>query len=986
LLADALNASQTPVSLSLASHLPTLSTARIMLQYMPLSRSLLCFSHGAFAIVRVVNDDGTDDGNDDDVSVTVTAAQRQLRLFVHSSHSCGQLWPVTAVHPRNDTDCLLVCTMQSIVLSVTAQSPHALDPTHGVRCVEPSLLCCASFSPRGDELVGAGTMFGDLLIWNAADGAIVQRCSGHEGSVRCVQWSADACTILTASEDRSLRVWRRANSSAAFVCAASLFGHDGRVWSCSLFPSGDAFCSGGEDGGVRQWSMRTPTITVERADVCHAADVWQVDSCRVGDGLVLMASVSRDGTVRVARSSSPSSPAVCDNALFDTTVVIAAPANMSTVRICPWTASMFVGFANGSIVRLVGSHSDRRFDAVPLGDYGGRGVAYLSVCDNGALLLVGTNVGDLVLVRVQDGSVVAEVRGAHRDRVRFCTAERVNEDVILILSSAQGDGLAISTAANGVIAAAGPHTLLPASGSAHSKFGAACVFSATVARSQRCVVAGDSNGALHLIGLPAPLYEADSVWNGAIDVLQGGTVSLRSVHDGDRVTAISIRQWTPRAIVVTSFGRDGCCAESMFALDDAGVAVRATLLRRFRLLAGVLPPTNLLRCENVHDGVVSVLYGRTFAAVDIESVYAHAGAVLEATSLGVVYDCAVVNGVLWALHPAVKGTVRVAATRVAAPLLPLVHSQYVDAAHYAAPLVLAFTGGEDTRIGVWDAREHRLVQFLHSHSGAVFCFADDGATTLLSGGARGSVCEHTFERRADGAILTRQCNVSGWTAVAEALGPDCRVIALAAWRAPTGRLRVVIGTADGRLLCFESDSDGVRAVGTVVALRSAIFSLASIDGGELVVCGAADGGVRVLNTETGALVRLQAGHQSGVTALSVAALEGRSLLRICSGGDDQALLVADYDCAAEWRCVRLARVPLAHGGAVRAVTLSGERAVTASADERVAQWHIHSATEALTIERVSVQLSGVEETSGAALCENAVLVVGNGATFVQLAV
>jgi hypothetical protein len=59
--------------------------------------------------------------------------------------------------------------------------------------------------------------------------------------------------------------------------------------------------------------------------------------------------------------------------------------------------------------------------------------------------------------------------------------------------------------------------------------------------------------------------------------------------------------------------------------------------------------------------------------------------------------------------------------------------------------------------------------------------------------------------------------------------------------------------------------------------------------------------------------------------------------------------------------------------------------VTASADERAARWRIGSAHAALTIDRESVQLTGVEETSGAALCgdERVLLAVGNGATFVQ---
>lgn len=943
-----------------------------MLQFLPLSRYLLCFAHGTLLTLRI--HDAATTAPD---SVAFTVNQRHWFLSIHPllCFSLGQAWPLAAVHPRN-SDSLLICTMQSVVLRVSTQSPRVIDISQGVRCAEPSLLCCASFAPDSADLVAVGTMFGNLMLWNTVNGAVVQSCSGHEGSVRCVQWSADARTILTASEDRSLRVWR-ADASGTFVCTSTLYGHDGRVWSCSLYPSGDAFCSAGEDGGVRHWLL-LDAPTLARVDVCHAADVWQVDSCALGDGLVLLASVSRDGTVRVARSA-PASPLICDNALFDETVSIERTANVSAVLVCPWTATLFVGFASGRVARIV----DRRV-VEPLGEYGGRGISFLGVCDGGALLLVCTNVGDFVVVRTgADAGVLAERRGAHRERIRFCTAERVHDDSIVVLSSAQGDEVGLwSVARDGTVSVI-RRAALSSAATTSGNFGAVCLFSAAFVLERRCVVVGDSSGAVHLIGVP--INASNSVWSVAIDTLGDATVSLRGVHGGDRVTAVQVRCVDERAIVATTFGRDGFCVESVFSIDTVGV-IRGTILRRFRMLAGVLSPTHLLRCEIVHDGSVAVLHGRTFAAVDVASGYAHAGAVSEAASLGVVYDCSAVNGVLWALHPSTRGALRVAATRIVPPLLPLVHSQYVDAAHCMSPqLGLAVTGGEDTRVGVWDTRERRLLHFLHSHAGAVFCFADDGAATLLSGGARGAVCEHVFvDRRGSGTV--RQCNVSGWAAIADILGHDCRVISLAAWRlAPTTTLRVFIGTADGRLLCVESsEADGVRTVGSVATVRSAVFSMAVVDGAR-VLCGAADGGIRVFNVDSGTLVRLEHGHQSGVTALCTTMLAD-GLRRVCSGGDDQALLVVDYD--SEWRCVRVGRVALAHGGAVRGVEFADDAwvVVTASADERVAVWHITAPSDALAIARVSVQLTGVEETSGMALiaAERTVLVVGNGASFVPI--
>jgi WD40 repeat protein len=797
---------------------------------------------------------------------------------------------------------------------------------------------------------------------------MVQRCAGHEGPVRCIEWRSDALLFLSGSDDRSVRVWRRESADCAFECCATLYGHDGRVWSCALFAQGTAFCSASEDGSLRQWSLADAAAPeCVRVDQCHASDVWQVATCDVpAHRRSMLASVSRDGSVRVWRSST--SAPFCDNMLQDATLQLASSARATAVCVCATTATVFVGFACGRVARL----TSERHESL-LGELGGRGVSCLSACAHS--LVVGLNSGEVVMLNRSRPSELWRTQ-PHRERVRFAECVTLRDGTALLLSSAQGAGLAIATPTATV------HVRYDgASAVTSAKFGAACVFSVAVVESIGCIVAGDSSGSLHLCAPPGVFSAAASAWCGA---LRGDcTVSLR-VHNGERVSALHVRLAAESFVVVMSMGRDGCVAETRFDVDAAAGRVRGAVLRQSRVMAGILPPSNRVRCERFSPcGSIALLHGRTFAAMaDCASGFVFVGGMPPTPSLGVLYDCAVVDGVLWAAHLVGASALCIAAARVEQPLLPPLHSQYVDAAHYVSSVELACTGGEDTHVRLWDARTRVAVAELHAHSGAVFCFASVD-NVLLSGGACGEVFEHALTRVADARVLVEQRNAASWKLVAAALGADGRVISMVAWRDGEAAqlLRVALGTGDGRVLC-----DASVELSAVARLGCAVFSLARV--GDVLLAGAADGGIRVIRwRDATVLARLSEGHQSGVTALC--ATERR---RVVSGGDDQALLVADYDDA--WRCVRCVRVPLAHGAAVRGVELLGDGAalVSASADERVCVWRLDdddgggSGGGALSVTRVSAQASRVEETSAMAVCCGgaAVLVVGNGASFIDL--
>ena len=72
----------------------------------------------------------------------------------------------------------------------------------------------AQFSPDGKTVVTAS---GDKTarLWDAASGQELQVLRGHEDSVNSAQFSPDGKTVVTASEDKTARLWDVASGREA---------------------------------------------------------------------------------------------------------------------------------------------------------------------------------------------------------------------------------------------------------------------------------------------------------------------------------------------------------------------------------------------------------------------------------------------------------------------------------------------------------------------------------------------------------------------------------------------------------------------------------------------------------------------------------------------------------------------------------------------------------------------------------------------------
>jgi WD40 repeat protein/tRNA A-37 threonylcarbamoyl transferase component Bud32 len=117
----------------------------------------------------------------------------------------------------------------------------------------PGRLASAAFAPDGKHLLTGAGDGGVLLVWNVAEGRIVERLKEHTGWLSAITCGRDARTFATASSDRTLVLWDAATRKAL----VRLRGHLGQVTSAAMSPDGRLLASGALDGTTKLWDATT---------------------------------------------------------------------------------------------------------------------------------------------------------------------------------------------------------------------------------------------------------------------------------------------------------------------------------------------------------------------------------------------------------------------------------------------------------------------------------------------------------------------------------------------------------------------------------------------------------------------------------------------------------------------------------------------------------------------------------------------------------
>ncbi len=107
-----------------------------------------------------------------------------------------------------------------------------------------------AFAPDGKHALSASEDR-TLKLWDIATHKDLRTFKGHQGEVYAAAFSPDGKLAASGSEDRTVRLWDVATGKEI----ATLTGHEGPVFTVAFAPDGRSVLSGGKDGTLRLWDV-----------------------------------------------------------------------------------------------------------------------------------------------------------------------------------------------------------------------------------------------------------------------------------------------------------------------------------------------------------------------------------------------------------------------------------------------------------------------------------------------------------------------------------------------------------------------------------------------------------------------------------------------------------------------------------------------------------------------------------------------------------
>jgi Tol biopolymer transport system component len=125
----------------------------------------------------------------------------------------------------------------------------------------------AAFSPDGTRVVTA-SRDKTARVWDAESGRALATLTGHQGNVFSAEFSPDGKLVVTASQDSTARVWD-AESGRALT---TLSGHKDSVWRAAFSPDGKRVVTASNDKTARVWDAGSGHVLAVLSG--HKGNVW----------------------------------------------------------------------------------------------------------------------------------------------------------------------------------------------------------------------------------------------------------------------------------------------------------------------------------------------------------------------------------------------------------------------------------------------------------------------------------------------------------------------------------------------------------------------------------------------------------------------------------------------------------------------------------------------------------------------------------------
>ncbi|KAJ4819986.1 WD repeat-containing protein 6 [Rhynchospora pubera] len=562
--------------------------SEVLLYHLPSGHLLSSFPvfHGGVRVHGIVASSFSD-------KLLSVFGETSLKLFALTSSSSSSHYCLDLVHrfPLFDHWVLHACFLQDdhhpllLAVGLSDNSVALWDvPSHSLlaRVYSPDRCLLYSMRLSGHSIpslrVASGTILNQILVWKLDPQHFtpvkLARLDGHQGSIFALAWSHDASKLMSASDDRSARIWdltaRCQTEGLPMHSQFTLYGHHARIWDCYL--SDSVIITAGEDCTCRLWGVDGSEIMVLKEH--FGRGIWR---CLYEPSLSLVITAGFDSAIKINAISSKGkggfTTAISDLTHLSDVFTISAPKTMKQlslmdskseyVRCLQFTEqnTLYVSTNNGILYHV--NISDPKYAKWTQLVQADEKIAIICMdVTKSGIVALGDGKGHVTIVKVTDGGEV----GAKVDLSFTWLAEKERQLLGVFWCKSLRSSHLFTGDPRGVLKLwyiednfkfnrHGFIRKVPLIATFESCFGAR-IMCIDASPKEEILVAGDNKGNLTIFPFPERfrIYDSSDSTEEKIPLVD----RFRGAHGISSVTSVYIRESDVGDVEIRTTGGDGC--------------------------------------------------------------------------------------------------------------------------------------------------------------------------------------------------------------------------------------------------------------------------------------------------------------------------------------------------------------------------------------------------------------------------------------------